>query len=219
MRQLESGKQVGWESGGCQHDTVAVVFPELAHLIKWHLSGTDGPMYYLENALHFAGDRDCWGRGPGETFSWDHVVTFGGNPIQHKLGKGFAKFLEGAGPDYDFEVIAIPHQDRGDGYKFSPKYTFGGFADKWHECPFDSEVEAVNFLYALQHCEPKIAKVPTAWSEGKARGLDLARSAAVWPDATDEELTSPGLRERLEERLPGLLVEFRAAVEGAGFTW
>lgn len=55
--------------------------------------------------------------------------------------------------------------------------------------------------------------------EGKARDLDAARRAAVWPDATDDELTAPGLEERLKARLPALLAEFRAAVESLGFTW
>jgi len=59
------------------------------------------------------------------------------------------------------------------------------------------------------------------WDEKtvKTRNLDHARSSAVWPDATDEDLTAPGLKERLEARLPQLLVEFRAAVESLGFTY
>lgn len=59
------------------------------------------------------------------------------------------------------------------------------------------------------------------WDEksAKVRNLDHARSSAVWPDATDEDLTAPGLKERLEARLPKLLEEFRAAVESLGFTY
>lgn len=55
--------------------------------------------------------------------------------------------------------------------------------------------------------------------EGKARDLDAARSCAVWPDASDADLTAPGLKERLEARLPALLEEFRAAVESIGMEW
>lgn len=55
--------------------------------------------------------------------------------------------------------------------------------------------------------------------EGKERELDYARGSAVWPEATEEELTTPGLQERLEARLPALMAEFRAAVEALGFTW
>ncbi|MCP4541719.1 MAG: hypothetical protein GY832_31695 [Chloroflexi bacterium] len=53
----------------------------------------------------------------------------------------------------------------------------------------------------------------------KPRDLDAARSCAVWPEATDEELTSPGLKERLEERLPAMLAAFQADVESLGFVY
>lgn len=55
--------------------------------------------------------------------------------------------------------------------------------------------------------------------EGKPRDLEAARRVAVWPEATDEDLTGPGLNERLEARLPGLLAEFRKAVESLGLVW
>lgn len=56
-------------------------------------------------------------------------------------------------------------------------------------------------------------------SESKARELNHARSSAVWPDATDEDLTAPGLEQRLADRLPALMAEFRAAVESLDFTY
>jgi hypothetical protein len=55
--------------------------------------------------------------------------------------------------------------------------------------------------------------------EGKERQLDAARSSAVWPEATDEELTAPGLKERLEARLPQLMKEFQEAIESLGFVY
>ena len=55
--------------------------------------------------------------------------------------------------------------------------------------------------------------------EGKDRDLDAARDCAIWPEATDEDLTAPGLEERLLARLPALMAEFRAAVESLGFVW
>lgn len=50
---------------------------------------------------------------------------------------------------------------------------------------------------------------------GKERELDAARRAAVWPEATDAELCQEpeALKAALAERLPALMVEFRAAVE------
>jgi hypothetical protein len=61
-----------------------------------------------------------------------------------------------------------------------------------------------------------------AWErigEGKERDLSAARSCAIWPEATDEELSSPDLKEKLEARLPQLLADFRQAVEFLGFTF
>lgn len=57
--------------------------------------------------------------------------------------------------------------------------------------------------------------------EGKARQLDAARAAAVWPDATDAELMQEPeqLRAVLAARLPQLLIDFRRDIEAAGFLW
>lgn len=55
--------------------------------------------------------------------------------------------------------------------------------------------------------------------EGKPRDLNLARQAAVWPDASDAELMSDNLAERLAARLPALMLEFKAAVESLGFVY
>lgn len=49
--------------------------------------------------------------------------------------------------------------------------------------------------------------------------LDAARRIAVWPDATDDDLLMPGLKERLLARLPKLMEEFRRDVEELGFTF
>jgi uncharacterized protein Usg len=52
------------------------------------------------------------------------------------------------------------------------------------------------------------------WDEksSKTRNLDYARSCAVWPDATDDDLTAPGLEARLRERLPAIMKEFQEAL-------
>ena len=53
----------------------------------------------------------------------------------------------------------------------------------------------------------------------KKRNLDYARSSAVWPEATDEELLSPDLEIRLKARLPKLMEEFQQAVESLGLVY
>lgn len=49
--------------------------------------------------------------------------------------------------------------------------------------------------------------------------LEYARDAAVWPDATDDDLRLDGLKDRLEARLPALMIEFREAIEKLGFAF
>ncbi len=58
--------------------------------------------------------------------------------------------------------------------------------------------------------DPKTAKI---------RNLKFARSASVWPEATDEELTAPGLEARLLARLPALMAGFKTDMEKLGFTY
>lgn len=215
------GRVMWLNACGCQHDLIAEHFPELRHLIKWHLCSTDGPMHYLGNALYLAGDRDCHGHRKGEPSAWSHAVQFGDNPIRHKISKSFSVFLQECGPEFDLEVLRIEYGPDKSGYKFAPKYTFGGFADRWHECPFDTEPEALDFLHALKNCSPRFLQIPTAWSDGKERELDAARRAAVWPEATDAELCAEPevLKAALIARLPALLEEFQRDMEGLGFTW
>lgn len=45
------------EAGGCLHDEVTKAFPELDPFIKWHLTSSDGPMYYIENTMYWLGRR------------------------------------------------------------------------------------------------------------------------------------------------------------------
>jgi hypothetical protein len=214
-------------AGGCVHDEIAQVFPELAPLIKWHLGNTTGPMHYPANVAYLAGDRDCWGTRAGEVRRYATRIRFKDNPILHAPGghnsDKFVAFLEQHAPQFDLEVLRYDHDDRSKTgkYQFEPKYTFGAFGSKWHECPFDTEDEALRFLAALQTCAPEFVKVPVAWGEGKARDLDAARSCAVWPEATDAELSQdkPALEAALMARLPALIAAFRADMEAAGFAW
>ena len=159
-------------SCGCIHDTIAKHCPELAHLIPWHLTSTDGPMHYVANTVFFASDRDAWGLRAGERRqirdgktglpAWRLVVTEGS-----------------ALPGY-VDAESLPAGRRV--LEYAPWERIG---------------------------------------EGKPRELDKARSAAVWPEATDDELTAEpdALRAALLARLPALLARFRADMEGFGFTW
>jgi hypothetical protein len=214
------------EAGGCIHDEIQRYFPELAPLVQWHLFDTRGPIHYIANTVYHASDRDHRGKRAGEPYAWDYAVTFGANPIAHKLSDKFATFLRkyGCPSRFDFEVIRVDHRDRGkpEKYQFGPKFTFGGFGEDWHGCPFDTEESAVNFLTALQTCDPKFIRIPVMFSEGKVRDLDAARRCANWPDAPESILTGDEatLTAALEARLPAMLDGFRAAmVDSCGFIY
>lgn len=209
-------------AGGCLHDDIARAFPELAPLIQWHLVSTDGPMHYIANTLHLAGDADCWGRRKGDPSSFEYGYRFGNSPISHRVSASFYKWIEArrAQNAGAFTVHAIAHEDRpGESFKFAPHYTLTGYADKWHDCPFSDEAAAQEFALALNTCEVTPTRSATAYSDGKARELESARSVACWPDATDAELCSDRetLRAALEARLPALLERFNAAMVSAGF--
>jgi len=63
----ESRRHGDIAAGGCLHDDIEKVFPELAPLIRWHLCSTDGPMHYRANTIYLAGDRDYNGLRAGES--------------------------------------------------------------------------------------------------------------------------------------------------------
>lgn len=48
-------------AGGCMHEDIARVFPELAQYIKWHLTSSDGPMHYVANTLYWLGYQNAPG--------------------------------------------------------------------------------------------------------------------------------------------------------------
>lgn len=235
VRTTESRRVGDIAAGGCMHEEIEKTFPELAPFLRWHLTSTDSPMHYVANTLYHASDRDSSGRAAGEPSAWEHVVYFGNSPVSHKIGGKFSKFLQSrmeSEPDGgyylnqrfgEFTVAAIAHRDDGKpgAYKFGPKYTLNGFADQWHECPFDSEKVAQEWAAALNGFRCEFGRIPTAYSEGKARNLAAARSAANWPEATDEQLCLPReeLKALLEARLPAMQAEFRAVMDAAGFLW
>lgn len=57
--------------------------------------------------------------------------------------------------------------------------------------------------------------------EGKERDFEAARSCAVWPEATNEQLSLPKeeLAELLAARLPGLIAAFRVDMDNIGMSW
>ena len=152
------------DSCGCLHGEIAKHFPELAHLIRWHLCSTDGPMYYIANTVYHAKEN-------GPTHAWVYF-TGASDPLQ--LGETKER------------LIGYLKADEARASEGQPGYRL-----KWAD------------------------------DTSKARNLAHARSTAVWPDATDEQLCAPVdvLTQALQARLPALLAEMRADIEAAGFMW
>lgn len=80
------------------------------------------------------------------------------------------------------------------------------------------------YASAVGECPPPLTLEYKPWlrhGEGKERDFDAARRTAVWPEATEEQLSLPPeeLKVLLEARLPALLEEFRRDIEAFGFEW
>lgn len=100
----------GWEmtGGGCCHDEVRRHFPELAHLIKWHLVDDDGlPMHAEDNGCYWLEKHHGISKWPAEKYdrtdpleAFKHTVVFGALPSDSlALSDLLDPLLEGARPD------------------------------------------------------------------------------------------------------------------------
>ena len=213
-------------SGGCLHDEIAKHYPEYAKYIKWHLCSTDGPLHYVSNTTYLAGDRDYNGRVKNEPFAFERKLMFNDVPFLYTPTKELLEFIDTVGINAnwrDYELHEIAHKENAKGgYQFEPKIAFTLMpVTEWYKCPFDTWDDARNFVHAMTHCKVEIVKRATQYGKGKERELDAARSCAVWPEATDEQLSLPKaeLEKLLLDRLPALMLEFKQDMETLGFVY
>lgn len=192
IREIRNGASYEY-TGGCCHDEIAKHFPEWSHLIKWHLTSTDGPIHYIQNTLYQADDRDCWGLRKGEKRQIKNGRT--GELCWH---------LEAVNPG-----------------KSGLKSTFQ--TDEYlteETVPLFALVENADGVCPAN--PPEMRWVPWCRTgEGKERNLEAARHCAVWPEATDEELMQDRetLKAALEARLPALKAAFKRDMLAVGFVW
>lgn len=95
---------------------------------------------------------------------------------------------------------------------------------KWHLMSSDGPMHYVNntlYLAGDRDCWGNRRGDEPILGEGKEREFDSARKVAVWPEATDEQLSLPPeeLRILLLNRLPALVEEFKKDVEELGFVF
>lgn len=74
-RRTSNGRTVWLDSRETRHEIINNHFPELSHMLKWHLVSTDGPMYYIENAMYWAGMRGYCNGGPSDPPNIDHFKS------------------------------------------------------------------------------------------------------------------------------------------------
>lgn len=229
--------------GGANHELIVEHFPELEPLMKWHLSSTKAASG-IGNALFFAGNLDCSGRAAGQPRAWQDMVQVDGCPIPFPVDtySGVWKWIRQQyefnvnlahhysltqakkNPDYRvFKVRQLDYLKEGERVSYAPKYCFEGSpADAWYKAAFDQREVAEGFAEALNRQIITFTKAPRDWSKGKEREFDLARRAAIWPDASEEVLSLPKdeLRAVLEGRELILMQEFKQAMTvDCGFEW
>lgn len=217
----EGGRAVRSEPDrcGCCHEDVARVFPEYAHLIKWHLTSSDEPMHYVANTLYHARDREYMNKAIGEPVRWEKRLGFIGCPFTFKLRKSAIDFiLAEKAQGHPFEPEQVPNTENPELY--SPNYTLKGYkgdhSNAWVGALWNNHQDAMDFVQALNTYEPVTVDIPTAWNKAETPNLEAARVSAVWPDATLEQLQD---KAALEARLPELMQQFKADMEALGFTY
>lgn len=159
-------------------------------LMKWNGITTAGPLHYLANTCYLASNRDYNGLLDGE---FKQSVSNKGRPMWKLLA--FPK----PGVEVPEKLVKYIHK----GHE-RPGLLLAHIADlvAGDKPTLDYDIEWVPCLTV---------------GKGKKRELAAARHCAYWPDATDEELTAPGLAQRLLNRLPALMWEFNACMIAHGF--
>ena len=211
--------------GGCIHDEIAEHFPtELAHLLKWHLSSTDGIWNYPDGVLRYAADRTHPGVGIGEPVAFDTKIEFFNHPYKFAkyVSEELQDFLASVEDYTSLDVIEVPHKDKGkvNRYQYPSSWSLSGLGltegSEWANAPFRSETQAHEFLNALISSDYQLVEVPTKWCEPLEPNIEKAKEVAMWLNATLEELQN---KAELMDRVPVLMEQFRADIEELGFTY
>lgn len=176
-------------SCGCLHDDIKEFAPQFAHLIKWHLVSSDGPMHYISNTTYHARDTDSDGLRKGEYSAYKLKVVSGSVATDEKVTL------------YTTGQMYTNKQNNPNLAKSNEKeeLKMKSFIEK---LKIDHEVIKENSSYSL--------------SEGKKVDIEAARNCAVWPDATFEQLQD---KEQLQARLPDLMQEFKTVIESLGMEY
>ena len=141
--------------------------------------------------------------------STDGPMYYIPNTLYHASNKDCRGLKAGEYNSFNFQIVI------GDTVLFTSR-VFYSFRDWLHRDDARKETESF-FENIKPELNPKIITVGSGEpSKGKDRDIDAARSSSIWPDATIEQLQD---KQALTARLPGLMAEFRTAVESVGLTY
>jgi len=179
------------ETCGCIHDSIIKYCPELEPLIKWHFTSSDEPMYYVENTMYHARDTDYNGLKKGEHSAYIVKVVCDAD----KSDLGLVVYTSGS--------VYTNKQNNSNLDKSNAK---------------ELDLVSIAMKAIKPELNPRTIKEPCGWSISKGKEIDLeaARSCAVWPDATLEQLQD---KDALVARLPALMADFKSDMESLGFTY
>ena len=203
---------------GAIADIIELQIPELAHLAKWHLTSTDGPMHYIENTTYHATDRTHAGRPIGEAVAHEERLGFVGMPLTFSTKYLPLDYLLGLTDNDRTNIEPVPIGHETEPNVFKAHYTLSGLNEdaEWCATPFNSLRQAEEFTQLLATFKPVAVTVATKWCELVQTNLEDARRCAVAPDATLEQLQDV---EWLADRLPQLMHDFKNDIEALGFTY
>lgn len=141
--------------------------------------------------------------------SSDGPMHYVANTMYHASSKDCNGLNKGEFRSFTYNVVAS-------GSILFSSRIFYSFRNWLHE--EEAREEAENFLSKIKpELKPKIERRGSGEpSEGKEVEFDYARSSAIWPEATIEQLRD---KKALEARLPKLLEEFKLAIESHGFVY
>ncbi len=173
---------------GCLHEIIAEYVPQYRDLIQWHLCSSDEPMHYVANTLYHVSDTDSSGLRKGEYGSCTlKVVTD------------------------DVATDSVTLYESGRIYSNKQNNPNLKRSNEKEQAELNAFVETLKVGYTIR-TEPEEYSL----SKGKERDLDAARSCAIAPDATLEQLQD---EQWLINRLPLLMRDFKEAMEKLGFVY
>ena len=94
------------ELSGCIHNEIKKYFPEFTHLIKWHLCGSQQPMYYIENTLYLATDKRDF-NAARKSAIWEDATDIELSQSREKLEKLLLKRLPKLMKEFRHDIEAL----------------------------------------------------------------------------------------------------------------